>query len=399
MRKAIWVVVISLGALLCSCGRVGRIEAKTEPAGAPAVAVAVTRAGRRDLSRELELAAEFRPYQEIEVHAKVAGFLQEIRVDVGDRVKKGQLLAVLEVPEFTDDLQRAAAARQRSDAELRRAHTELERTESAHAAAHSSYTQLAAVVKQRPNLVAAQELDDALARDRVSEAQVSSTQAALTASEHQLQVSQADEEKVKTLLDYSRITAPFPGVITKRYADPGAMIQAGTASQTQAMPVVRLSQVDRLRLVLPAPESVVARVHVGAPVAVRVPALERTFEGRVARFSGKVEVATRTMQTEVDVANPQQVLLPGMYAYATLTLDRRDDALAVPVQAVFTRDDKPYLLVVNAGKRIEERAVRLGVETPERVEVLAGLREGELVVVGNRSQLRPGLAVQPKEQP
>ncbi len=395
--RGLWIVVMGMGMVLVSCGRGGRTEAKTETARPPAVAVA--KAAREDLLRELELSAEFRPYQEIEVHAKVAGFLQEIRVDVGDRVKKGQLLAVLEVPEFADDLQRAGAARRRSDAELHRAGTELERTESAHAAAHSSYARLAAVVKSRPNLVAQQELDDALARDRVAEAQISSTKAALSASEQQVAVSQADEEKIKTMLVYSRITAPFPGVITKRYADPGAMIQAGTASQTQAMPVVRLSQVDRLRLVLPAPESVAARIRLGAPVAVRVPALGRTFQGKVARFTGRVEVATRTMQTEVDVANPEQVLMPGMYAYTTLTLDQRAGALAVPVQAVFTKDDTPHLLVVNGQKQIEERRITVGVETPEKVEVLSGLREDELVVVGNRSQLRPGLAVEPKEQP
>ena len=125
---------------------------------------------------------------------------------------------------------------------------------------------------------------------------------------------------MKTLIEYTRVTAPFAGVITKRYADTGSMIQAGTASQTQAMPVVRLSENSLLRLILPVPESAVPTVHIGQPVEVRVPTLNRSFPGRVARFTGKISSSTRTMETEVDVPNPNLVLMPGMYAEVDLTL-------------------------------------------------------------------------------
>ena len=392
MRKA----VIAVGAVtLCfaSCARVTKVEAEAVPPAAPAAVAKVT---RQDLARELKLAAEFRPYQEIELHAKVAGYLKEIYVDVGDRVKQGQLLAVLEIPEMTEDLAQASAAEKRSEAEVVRARGELERAESAHATAHLSYTRLAAVIRSRPNLVAQQEIDDALARDRVSEAQISAAKAALTASEQQVQVSRASESRVKTIALYSRITAPFTGVITKRYADTGAMIQAGTASQTQTMPVVRLSQNDRLRLVLPVPESIAARIRIGAPVDVHVAALNRNFKGHVARFSGRVQEATRTMETEVDVPNPELVLLPGMYAEATLTLDRRPDVLAIPVQAISGDTANASALLVNDRSQIEERHVKLGIETPTLVEVLAGLKENDLVVIGSRSQFKPGQPVAPK---
>ena len=390
------VLAVSI-ALLSSCSRPAKTEAKSDPLKAPAVAV--VKAVREDLSHELELAAEFRPYQEIDVHAKVAGYLKQIYVDVGDRVKKGQLLAVLEIPELADDLTRASATTRRSDAELARARNELERSQSSHEMAHLSYNRLAAVLKTRPNLVAQQEIDEAMARDRVAEAQVSSATAALAAAQQQVHVSSADEGKVRTFMDYSRITAPFAGVISKRFADTGAMIQAGTASQTQAMPLVRLSQIDRLRLVLPVPESTVPRIHIGAPVKVRVPALNRAFDGAVSRFSGSVDAATRTMETEVDVSNPRFVLVPGMYAYADLTLDRRSDALAIPVQAIATRDNKPTVMVVSEDKKVEERAVTVGIETPTKVEILSGLREGDLVVVGSRSLLQPGQMVEPKILP
>jgi RND family efflux transporter MFP subunit len=288
------------------------------------------------------------------------------------------------------------AAVSRNEAEVNRAREELRRAESAHEAAHLSYTRLSSVLQSRPNLVAQQEIDDALARDRGGEAQVAGAKAGLVATEEQVRVSKANVSKARTLQSYSRITAPFPGVISKRYADKGAMIQAGTASQSQAMPVVELSQDDRLRLVLPVPESIVPSVRIGAPVEVRVPALGRSYQGKVARFTGKIEPATRTMETEVDVLNPALELKPGMYAYVTLSLDRRDAALAVPLQAVSSKEGKVTVLVVKQPGILEECTVVLGIETATKAEIISGLKENELVVVGSRSQLKAGQAVDPK---
>jgi len=357
--------------------------------------VAVARAERADLSETLTLAAEFRPFQEIDVHAKVAGFLKAIYVDVGDRVKAGQLLAVLEIPELQDDVRQDEATVQRSAEEINRARADVERAESAHEVAHLASARLAGVLKARPNLVAQQEIDDAAAKDRIAEAQTATAKAALASAEQQLAVSRAMANKTKTLLEYARIVAPFAGVVTHRYADTGAMIQAGTSSQTQAMPVVKLSANDRLRLAIAVPESAVAHVRVGAPVDVRVDAVKRTFAGTVARFAGKVNADTRTMETEVDVANPDLTLVPGMYAYASIALAGAKAALSIPVQALDRGEDKTSVLVVDRGQ-IARRDVTLGLEAPDRVEIASGLREGDMVVVGNRSQLRPGAAVTPK---
>jgi RND family efflux transporter MFP subunit len=379
--------------LLSAAGCQGSRAATLGSASTPAVAVAKT--ARADLSQTLTLEAEFRPFQEIDVHAKVAGYLKKIYVDVGDRVKAGQVLAVLEIPELLDDVQQDEAVIKRSTEEINRAHADLDRTESAHQVAHLASQRLTAVMKERPNLVAQQDIDDATARDRGSEAQVATAKAALAAAEQQLAVSKATANKTKTLLDYARITAPFAGVITKRYADTGAMIQAGTSSQTQTMPVVQLSQNDRLRLIIQVPESAVSHIRVGEPVDVRVEALSRTFPGVVARFAGKVSPDTRTMETEVDVENNNLALVPGMYASASIALERTRGVLAIPVQALDRADDKASVLVVANG-RVERREVHLGLETPDRVEVVNGLNEGDLVVVGSRSQLRPGATVTPK---
>jgi RND family efflux transporter MFP subunit len=307
------------------------------------------------------------------------------------------LIATLEIPEMVDEDAQAEATRKRSEAELVHAQGELSRAQSAHEAAHLGYQRLADVVKVRPTLVARQEIDDSFAKDREAEAQVDSAKAAITAAEQQIRVAQASEQRIHTLQAYQRITAPFAGVISKRYADPGAMIQAGTSSSSQAMPIVRVSEVARLRLVLAVPESAVPRIRVGSPIGIRVAAVNREFQGKVSRFSGRLQSSTRTMETEVDVDNPRGDLAPGMYAEALVTLDRHAGALSIPVQAVAGAEDQATLLVVGPQDQLVQKRVRLGLETPDRREVLGGLEQGDLVVIGKAAALHAGLRVSPQE--
>jgi len=378
----------ALGSVACSRPRAS--------AAAERPTVPVVRIAGGDLAQTLTLAAEFRPYQEIEVHAKVAGYVKSINVDVGDRVVAGQLLAVLEIPELQDDMATDEASVKRSSEEVRRAEADLTRAESAHDVAHLGSTRLAAVMKQRPTLVAQQDIDEALGRDRVSEAQVATAKAAVAAAQEQLAVARANQNKTKTLFAYSRITAPFAGIITHRYADTGAMIQAGTSSQSQAMPVVRLSQNSMLRLIIQVPESAVARIHVGAPVDVKVQALGRTFQGKVARFAERLNLDTRTMETEVDVPNPSLELVPGMYAYASITTDEARGVVIAPVQAIDRKDDRVSAMIVASDGTLQARPITIGLEAPDRVEVRSGLAAGDLVVIGSRAQLKAGAAVTPR---
>ena len=381
--------------LATGCADSGQAAAESERKAGPTT-VAVARVARHDLARELELAAEFRPYQEIDLHAKVSGYLKSIYVDVGDRVARGQLVAVLEVPELAQELAQAKSGVKRSTLEVGRARAELQRAESNLNIRKISYERLLAVDKARPNLIAQQEIDDAAARFHDAQAQLVAAQASLAATEEQVHSATAGSGRVSTMMDYLRITAPFSGVITERRGDPGALVQAGTASQTQAMPVVRISQIDRLRLVLPVPESVVPRIRLGSPVEVRVDSLNRVFQGKVSRFSGRLDTGTRTMETEVDIPNPGGTIKPGMYGYASLRLERRENTIAAPVQAVSGHGATANVMVVSAGNRLEQRTVQTGIETPDRVEVTSGLREGDLVVLGNRSRLKAGMEVEPK---
>jgi len=340
-------------------------HAAAQDAALPTVAVA--RVDREDLFREITIPAEFRPYTEVELHAKVSGYVKDIKVDIGDRVKAGQLLAVLEVPELTDDLDHAVAAQRRAQADYRDAHL--------------AYTRLVAVNKQHPNLIAQQDLDTGEARDATAEG-------ALAAAK-------ADVEKYQTMVGYTRITAPFGGVITKRYADPGALIQAGTASNTQSMPLVRVSDNTLLRLDFPVSVDYVRGIHLDAPVNVSVDSLGgKLFSGRIKRFSGKVDDSTRTMVVEMEVPNPTLELVPGMYATVTLKFDERPHALTIPIEVV--PGGGKSVLVVDASHRVAERTVKLGLETPSRYEVLSGLHEGELVMIGNPGQVPVGDRVEPR---
>ena len=392
LASACEVCAVLLFAAGCS-----RTEAVAAAAGTePVPTVAVAKASLQDLSRGLVLTAEFQPFQEIDVMAKVAGYVKQINVDMGDRVHQGQVLATLEVPEMADELTKAAASVDRNSAEVALARDELHRAESAHEMSHLSYIRLAAVSESKPGLVAQQEIDDAHSRDLVAEAQVAAAKSAISAAGEQVQVSKAEHARLKTLYNYTVVTAPFAGVITKRYADTGSMIQAGTASQTQAMPLVRLSENSLLRLILPVPESAVPQIRVRQSVEVRVPSLHRSFHGLVARFADKVQLDTRTMPTEVDVPNPGLILVPGMYAEVDLRLQQRKSALSVPVTAIGGPDGAPGVYLVGSGGRIEERPVRTGLETADRVEILSGLEVGDLVVIGNRNELKPGERVRPK---
>jgi RND family efflux transporter MFP subunit len=359
--------------------------------------VSVVAASREDLTKAITLTAEFVPFQEVDVMAKVAGYVQKINVDVGDVVRQGQVLAVLESPEMRDDLARAGVSIQRNKSDYQRASDEVKRAESNYAMTHLTYTRLANVMKSQPGLVAQQEVDDAQAKDQIAASQLAAARSSVETADQQIKVSEADQTKSRTMLDYTNVVAPFDGVVTKRYADNGSMIQAGTSSRSQASPVVRISENQLLRLVLPVPESAAGSVKPGRSVDVKVPSLNTVLSARVSRIADKVDTSTRTMHVEVDIPNANGKLIPGMYAEVTVKLAESPNAVAVPTAAVRTTPSgKQEITVVDSNGAVEIRRVRTGLESALEVEILDGLKEGELVVVGSHSQLIPGSKVKAK---
>src|SRR5215831_1436835 len=399
-KKRIGVAILALALLAAGWrwfGRATDADDAAHPVAGDTVIAAVVKVERGPMDSMLTIAGEFKPFQEVEVHAKVAGYIRRIYVDVGDHVKQGQTLAILEVPELAAQLGGAEAAVRRAKEEIRREQGDVERAQSAHAAAHSMYARLKQASEQQKGLLAQQEIDDAQAKDLETEAQVASAQAALSAAEQQVEVSAANQQQYSAMSGYTRIVAPFTGVVTMRYADTGSLVAAGTSSSTQAIPVVRIAEVSKLRLVLPIPESLAAQIHLGDPVNVRVQALEQEIAGKVSRFADALDLETRTMQTEIDFDNRQGRLMPGMYAETRLVLARRPNTLSLPLEAVTRNAGTATVLMVTPESTVIERPITLGLEGKSRVEVRSGLIEGDRVVVGNRSQFRDGEKVEPKE--
>ena len=365
-----WILIILVAAAVIA-GAVFVVQRKHTESKTEEVkhlySVAVAKVAREDLANDVVCYAEFRPYMEVDLHAKVSGFVDKMNVDFGDKVKAGQLMATLEVPELHDELRNATARQQKAEADYTNARL--------------INTRLVTVSREHPGLVAQQDIDTAEANERTTAATVAATK--------------AEVEKDKTLVEYTQITAPFDGVVTNRYADPGALIQAGTASNTQAMPLVRVSDNYRLRLDFPVSVTYVSGIRVGDSVDVRVESEKKTFEGKITRFTHQVDLSTRTMETEVEVPNPDLGLIPGMYAFVTLKFDRRENALTVPVEAI-APGKQPTVYLVNAQDQIEERPVTIGVSTPYRVEVTSGLKENDRVMIGARALVKPGQKVRPK---
>jgi RND family efflux transporter MFP subunit len=381
------ITALSLG----GCG-----HAPSADAGAMPVSVGVVQAARKSLERSLTVSSELVPFQETDVYAKESGYVHSLLVDYGSRVRAGQLMAVLEIPELEAQLRQDDAMTRNAKDRVAHAENERNRVEAQHHALHLQADRLSGVARSQPGLVAQQEVDDAVGRDLAAEAAVEAAKSNLEAMRSDLLSAEAKREHDRVLMDYSRITAPFTGVVSQRYANLGMLMQAGTSSSTQAMPLVRLSQNDLFRLVIPVPESYVRFVKAGDPVEIKIPALNRTLTGRIARFSVDVKSDTRTMHTEVDIPNSDGKLVPGMYGEAVLRLERKEGALAVPLIALNREGEQATLYVVNAQSKIESRRVTLGIQTDTDAEVLSGLNEGDTIVASDRGGLRAGQSVLPR---
>jgi RND family efflux transporter MFP subunit len=391
-------VIVAVVAKRARAGSPGSTSAKETGAGNEHVPyAAVATAKRETIATSLSIAGQFIPYQNVELHAKVAGYIRHIDVDIGDRVHQGQVLAVLEIPELVAQVDEAKAAVHHAEEEIARAQSDVSRAEADHVALNANATRLLNTDKARPGLIAQQELDDATAKDRASAAQVDAAKSSLSAARQQLAAAKANQQHYSALSDYARIIAPYDGVVTWRFSDTGSLVQAGT-SNTSGLPVVTVAQINVLRLRIPVPESIAAIVKIGDSADVHVQATGEHFTGKIARFTDSLDTSTRTMQVEIDVPNLTYHLQPGMYANVQLSADSRPNILAVPIEAIRRgENDKTSVLVVDSQNHVQSRDVQIGVQSSNAVEIVAGLSPGERVIVGNLGSYQPGELVQPRE--
>lgn len=357
------------GALLAGCDRSGASTGVATDA-AKAVSekrVVVVKPTRGPIARAVTQPANVMALNEATLYAQVAGYMLDIAVDKGDPVEKGQVLATIAVPELDAEQKQLNAIRAQTEAELAQARVELERAESTRLAAEAGVQRSHADLDlqkalydrakdlRADNVVSVQDLEIAVGHYKESqaslglaEATLKETEAAKRESESRIEVAKAKIataaagiERVDARIGYARIRAPFKGFVTRRYVDPGAMIQQATASSTQATPIVTIVEIDRVRVDFPMPEAEVAHVATGQRVSLHVDAWPgRTEECRVARFSAALDPASRTLLVEAEYENPRNELRPGMFGEATLELERHGEALTLPAEAVRTQDGK-----------------------------------------------------------
>ena len=381
-------------ALLGLCGLAGAAllagckSSAPPPATIPTVPVATV--GKATLANDLTLTAEFLPYQDVDVMAKVAGYVKTISVDIGDHVQQGQVLAVLEAPEIQSDVARAKAGVAAAEANIVTAQAAVQRAQATAGMTKLSFQRLQEVATKDKGLVPRQDIDVAQSRQMEAEAQLASAESSVQAARDAKAGADQELIRAQTMLGYATIRAPFAGVVTKRYASTGSMIQAGIASQTQAMPVVKLAQNNLLRLILPVPVNDVAGVKNGQTVDVNISSLGRTLQGTVTRSADSVQMATRTMDTEVDVPNRDGSLVPGMYAEVHLHLAARPNVLSVPLDAVDGLGTSVQQAYVVRDGIVHLVADKTGLQTPNRLEILSGLQDGDKVIVGRHTGLSDG---------
>lgn len=378
--------VLPLAAALLAALGCERTAAGTPPTaddGAAPVLVEISRPARGTIVRRLDVVVTLKPWEEAMLYAKASGFLKSIRVDRGDRVRKGELLAVLDIPEMQDEQVQNRAQAQQAEAEVEKARAEVRLQEI-------TLDRLRAVLAEEPGAVTKQEVD--LASGKLDVAR-----AALAAATSRLLVLRADLSRLETLMAYSRITAPFDGIITERFVDPGALVTAGTASKPS--PIAHIADASRLRAIMDVPETDVAQIREGSPGRIRVDALPgRVFEGMVSRFSRALDPATRTMRTEVPIANPEGVLAPGMFGRITLELERLENVLTLAPTHLHFDKDQSYVFVAADGRARRVNVV-CGADDGNAIEVVSGLTGGEGVISKASAPLSDGAPIRLAESP
>jgi membrane fusion protein (multidrug efflux system) len=338
--RALGLVLPAVVAVLVPGMSCRRADPASSPAPPPPPTVSVARPRRGAISRTVTLPATVRAWEQAVLYAKVAGYLKTIKVDRGDRVREGQLLAEIESPELVADL-----ARQKAEV----------------AVAEVAWKRVSEAQKKAPDLVMPQTVDDA--KGKLDEAT-------------------ATLERTRTLLSYTRIVSPLSGIVTRRSVDPGAFIPAATSgSVAQSSALLTVMDMRTVRVDVPVPEPEVPLVKVGLPVEVTVDELKgRTFRGHVNRFAYALEEDSKTMTAEAEIPNSDGALRPGMYARVRVAIETKPDALLVPGAAVVTGKDTASVFVVADGKA-KRVPVKTGFRDESNVEILDGLRADEPVIL------------------
>jgi len=342
----VWGFGVWAGALLLlSAGCGGKVESASVES--KALRVRTVKPARQDIVRKVILPASVRADSEVTLYAKATGFLKSMAKDRGDKVKAGELIAVLEIPEMLSEIAHARASFALEDTTLKR---------------------LESIRKVEKSAVTDQDLDLSRAKRDMAEATL---------------------KRLETLRTYTEIRAPFDGSVTERFADPGAFIQQGK--------LISIVDISKVRVLLDVPESEVRFSPVGTEAQVQFDALPgKRFSGKVSRSAGSLDPVTRTMRVEIDLANSDVAIYPGMFARVELGVERHPNALVIPSKAVAMSQEK-FFVFVSLGGKARKISVTVGAHDGEWCEARAGLTGEELIIVPDGRTLTDGMAVQAAE--
>jgi RND family efflux transporter MFP subunit len=396
--KVLVVVVVGLGAVGIVAGR--HQAASPSPMNSTradnAPRVEVVRPRRATVAQRLQTNATLVAFEETDLFAKVSGYLSDVRVDIGDHVKAGQVLAVIDIPEMEQELAEAKAQLESRRSSLESASRQLNHYKA-------NITLQNALLRRREELgaeghfISDRTLDEVRAAAEIARADLDVAEANRVLAANQVDAAAATVEKIKTLLAYTHILAPFDGVVARRLVNRGDLVQAAAATRTtpSAGSLFAVQRIDTIRVFCDVPEDDVPHLHIGDPAIVKPAGFEgKPFTGRVTRFSLRLDPETRNMRTEIDLSNPDERLYPGTYAEVSLEMNRHPDVLTVPTAAVGSDSSGNFVYTIT-DNRITRLAVKSGLSDSGRIEVTAGLSEETPVVVSVKSAPPPGTAVQP----
>lgn len=384
-ERHVFVVVLSSLLMAAACGTSPGTQ---EPSTADTtVRVTVVMPKVETLAESITLSGAVVAEEQVTVYTKVTGYLETLNVDLGDRVRKGQQLATIEVPEMAASLEEKKAALIEAEAAVEEAKAQVGQHSADLDFRRATFKRLAGIRERDKDVLAQQDVDQAAAGVAVTESHLRSAQAKVRVADAAVASRRAALATMNRLAEYTSISAPISGVVTERFVDPGALIQAASSSRTQAAPLVSLARTDRVRVVVDVPETGAAFVNRGTPATIEIVGTE-PVDGKVARTSGALSADTRTLRAECDIANSGGRLKPGMTARVTLELRELKDSITVPVEAL--QGEGVY--VVEGGKAVF-RDVTVGLQVGDRVRITTGLSTNDSVVVSASAPLANNMPV------
>ncbi|MCK5281705.1 MAG: efflux RND transporter periplasmic adaptor subunit [Cyclobacteriaceae bacterium] len=349
----LFIKALLIGTLFSACQNQSRVESKETATNDKIQTVEVVKPAPNKFAAEILITGTALPNQKVILFAMESGFVKDIRKDIGDRVKKGEVIAILDNPELYRQKQKLKAQLQ---------------------AKQSAYERLRDIHKKTPALTPIQQVEDA---------------------EAEYLTAKAELDAMNDRIGFLHVKAPFSGTITKRLIDPGALVQSGL-TETTPQGIVELQETNPIRLMVPLPASDAATVNEDMEVTITFPELAgESFTAKVSRTAKSLDPSSKTMRVEIDIDNPKSTIITGMYAKVLMQIESRENVLSLPLTSQIMYQDEPFILIVKNSK-VERIPLRKGLSGKEYFEVLnTNITAKSLVIVQGKGLVKPGQIVEP----